>query len=120
MPLTMDNGDLTNLNPLKEALKNMKENNPFDRKIEVQKGMSASIKDAAIELTDTLDLCWAAAMAVFEDKAQPEHALTLLPMFMERADAKRQQELIRYRENMDAELKPREATKRRKSGPPAR
>ena len=116
----MDNGDLTNLNPLKGALKNMKENNPFDRKIELQKGMPDSIKDAAIELTETLDLCWATAASVFEDKAQPEHALTLLPMLIERADAKRQQELTRYRENMDAALKPREATKRRKAGPPAK
>lgn len=70
----------------------MKTVNPFDTKIELQKRMPKSIKHAAIELTDTLDLCWAAAQAVFEEKATPEHAIALLPMFMERADAKRQQE----------------------------
>lgn len=73
----------------------MKVENPFDRKIQVQKLMPESIKDAAIELTDTLDLCWAAAQAVFEKRAKPEHALALLPMFMERSDAKRQQTLSR-------------------------
>ncbi len=69
----------------------MQTNNPFDRKIELQKGMPSFVRDAAIELTDTLDLCWAAVQAVFEDSATPEHALTLLPMFMTRADEKRQQ-----------------------------
>ena len=75
----------------------MKKENPFDRKIELQKRMPESMKDAAIELTDTLDLCWAAAQAVFEDNAKPEHALTLLPMFMARADAKYQQLLDEVR-----------------------
>jgi hypothetical protein len=69
----------------------MKSKNPFDTKIEVQRNMPPFIRAAAIELTDTLDLCWAAAQAVFEVGAKPEHALALLPMFMERADAKRQQ-----------------------------
>jgi hypothetical protein len=68
----------------------MQADNPFDRRLEAQKQMPESIRDAAIELTDTLDLCWAAAQAVFEAQATPEHALALLPMFMERADAKRQ------------------------------
>ena len=69
----------------------MKAKNPFDTKIEVQRNMPPFIKAAAIELTDTLDLCWAAAQAVFEVKATPEHALALLRMFMERADVRRQQ-----------------------------
>lgn len=68
----------------------MKANSSFDRKITSQSKMPVEIRDAAIELTDTLDLCWSAAQAVFEDRATPEHALALLPMFMARADAKRQ------------------------------
>ena len=70
----------------------MKATNPFDTAITVRKGMSATTRAAAIELTDTLDLCWAAAQAVFEKQAKPEHALALLPMFMERSDAKRRQQ----------------------------
>lgn len=70
----------------------MKAKNPFDLKLEIEKQMPPSIRDAAIELTDTLDLCWAAAQAVFEKQARPEHAIALLPMFMERSDAKRRQE----------------------------
>lgn len=50
--------------------------------------MPDHFRDAAIELTDTLDVCWAAAQAVFEDAAAPEHAIALLPMFMARADEK--------------------------------
>ena len=60
----------------------MKVNNPFDTAITVRKRMPTTIRDAAIELTDTLDLCWAAARAVFEKQAKPEHAIALLPMFM--------------------------------------
>ncbi len=70
----------------------MKATNPFDTAITVRKGMSAATRAAAIELTDTLDLCWAAAQAVFEKQAKPEHAIALLPMFMERSDAKRRQQ----------------------------
>jgi hypothetical protein len=71
----------------------MKTDNPFDAKLEAQRKMPASTRDAAIDLADTLDLCWAAARAVFEKEARPEHALTLLPMLMARADAKRQSTL---------------------------
>lgn len=70
----------------------MKTRNPFDTAISARKRMPNTIRDAAIELTDTLDLCWAAAQAVFEKQAKPEHAIALLPMFMERSDAKRRQE----------------------------
>ena len=97
----------------------MKENNPFDRKIELQKAMPSFNRDAAVELTDTLDLCWAAAQAVFEKKATPEHALALLPMFIGRADAKRQQALSQHQQNMDAAAAPSAPAKRRKPGPNA-
>jgi hypothetical protein len=97
----------------------MKQDNPFDRKIELQKGRPEFDRQAAIELTDTLDLCWAAAQAVFEKKATPEHALALLPMFMERADAKRQQALSQHQQHMDAAPAPSARSKGRKPGPKA-
>ncbi len=95
----------------------MKAKNPFDSKIETSKAMPSSMRDAAIELTDTLDLCWAAAKAVFEGKARPEHALELLPMFMQQADARRQQALAQHAERMAAASARPVAAKRRKPGP---
>lgn len=97
----------------------MKLDNPFDRKLEVQKRMPEEIRSAAVALTDTLDLCWAAAQAVFDKRATPEHALALLPMFMARADEIRQQEEVAYRQRADAASKPTAARKRRGSGPAA-
>ena len=81
----------------------MKIDNPFDRKIEVKKRMPAHFRDAAIELTDTLDLCWAAAQQVFDGKATPEHAIALLPQFMARADEKNRRLLARFGRDMDGE-----------------
>lgn len=81
----------------------MKMKNPFDTKLEAQKRIPTSIRDSAIELTDTLDLCWAAARAVFEKDAVPEHALALLPMVIERADARRQQVIDDFRARMAGE-----------------
>lgn len=97
----------------------MKIDNPFDRKLEVQKRMPDEIRTAAVALTDTLDLCWAAVQAVFEKRATPEHALALLPMFMARSDAIRQQEEAAYRQRADAASRPTAATKRRGKGPTA-
>ncbi len=68
----------------------MKLDNPFDRRLEAQKRMPSSVRDAAIDVTDTLDVAWAAAQAVFEAKAKPEHALALLSIMLARADAERQ------------------------------
>lgn len=98
----------------------MKDKNPFDRKIELNKGMPVFERDAAVELTDTLDLCWAAAQAVFEKDAKPEHALALLPMFMARADGKRQQALAQHGENMAAASARLGAKKGRKAPPKAK
>ena len=81
----------------------MQMENPFDLKIKVQRNMPEHVKESAIVLTDTLDLCWAAARAVFEDKATPEHALALLPMFMARADALDQKILDQYPPGTDDE-----------------
>ena len=78
----------------------MKSDNPFDRR------MPEHFKDAAIELTDTLDVCWAAAQAVFDDKAKAEHAIALLPMFMARADEKHRQLLAKFGRGTDGEALP--------------
>lgn len=83
----------------------MKPKNVFDTRIKAKK-MPEHFREAAIELTDTLDVCWAAAQAVFEDKAQPEHAISLLPLFMTRADEKHRQLLARFGRNTDGELLP--------------
>jgi hypothetical protein len=80
----------------------MKKDNLFDIRIGAKK-MPEHFRDAAIELTDTLDLCWAAAQAVFETEAKPEHALALLPQFMARADEKNRQLLAQFGRGTDGE-----------------
>lgn len=97
----------------------MKINNPFDTAITVQKRMPSTIRDAAIELTDTLDLCWAAARAVFEKQAKPEHAIALLPMFMERSDAKRRQQEAEALSYTPPAQKPAATRRRKTQGPEA-
>lgn len=97
----------------------MKIENPFDTAITVRKQMPATIRDAAIELTDTLDLCWAAARAVFEKQAKPEHAIALLPMFMQRSDAKRQQQEAEALAYMPPSAKQAATRKRKSQGPAA-
>lgn len=69
----------------------MEPDNPFDRLLEtpsVQR--QTSVARSAPEVVDMLNLAWAGVRAVFESKARPEHALTLLPVLLERADAERQ------------------------------
>ena len=69
----------------------MRIDNPFDKKLEAQaRTMPDSVRDASIHVTDTLDIAWAAVQAVFERRATPEHALTLLPLLLTRIDAERQ------------------------------
>jgi hypothetical protein len=70
----------------------MKKDNPFDKALAARDGhIPDSLASAAVETTDTLVLCWDAVQAVFGDKAQPEHAIMLLPIFIEQAAEKRQQ-----------------------------
>lgn len=59
------------------------------------------IRDAAIELADTLKICRAATEDIFGTKATPEHAIALLPMFMARADEKHRQLLARFGRSTD-------------------
>ncbi|HEY1755617.1 MAG TPA: hypothetical protein VGG72_09500 [Bryobacteraceae bacterium] len=61
----------------------MKTDNPFDRKIEIWKNrIPTELSGAAIFVTDTLDLCKAAAEAVFEEKATPEITLAIYDRIM--------------------------------------
>lgn len=95
----------------------MKLKNPFDLKIQVETNMPEHIRDAAIELTDTLDLCWAAAHAVFEKRATPEHAIALLPMFMARADEKHRQLLAQFGRGTDGEPLSKPGARRSRARP---
>ena len=80
----------------------MKRNSTFDARVTSSR-VPEHFRDAAIELTDTLDLCWAAAEAVFDTNAKPEYALALLPLFMARADEKHRQQLARFGRKTDDE-----------------
>jgi hypothetical protein len=61
----------------------MKIDNPFDKKLEIWGNrIPGEMHDAAVYVTDTLDLAWAAAQSVFEDQAKPEHGLKILELFL--------------------------------------
>ena len=56
----------------------MKTGNPFDEKLKAQQNsIPEEILGSSVWVTDTLDLCWASAKAVFEDKATPEIAIAI-------------------------------------------
>jgi hypothetical protein len=86
--------------------------NPFDRKLDANKRMPIGYREAFIDVTDTLDFCWAAARAVFGKAAVPEHALTLLPTFLDRAAAERQRQLAELQTRTPGEATPPAAPKR--------
>lgn len=66
--------------------------NSFDHWLELPGVRRQSfIVDASVEARDTLVGCWHAANSVFGDSAKPEHALMLLPLVLQRADAARRQ-----------------------------
>lgn len=61
----------------------MKTDNPFDKKLELWGDrVPSSTRDAAVYVTDTLDLAWATAQSIFEDQAKPEHTLEILKLFL--------------------------------------
>jgi hypothetical protein len=65
----------------------MKTDNPFDKKLEIWGDrVPADVSEAAVFVTDTLDLCWASAQAVFEDKATPEIAFSIYDRIMQKMD----------------------------------
>lgn len=56
----------------------MRTDNPFDRKLDAwSREIPPGVRDAAVFVTDTLDLSWASVQAVFEDQATPELALAI-------------------------------------------
>ena len=71
----------------------MKADNPFDKKLEVWGARTpAAVRDAAVFVTDTLELCWSAAQAVFEEKASPEAALAIYDRVRARMEEAPQEE----------------------------
>ena len=74
----------------------MRIDNPFDKKLGTYKdSITEEVRDAAIFVTDTLDLCWASAQAVYEDRATPELALDIYDRVMERIELMRHTETDR-------------------------
>jgi hypothetical protein len=73
----------------------MRTDNPFDRKLELRKGKAESITTSAILVNDTLELCWASAQSVFEEKATPEHALAIFDRVMNPAIHKAAARLVK-------------------------
>lgn len=71
------------LSPQRTPESPMQANNPFDKKLDLNKRLPEGIRDALVNVTDTLDFAWAAAQAVFEDQAKPEHALKICQMMMQ-------------------------------------
>lgn len=70
----------------------MDHTNAFDRWLELPGVRRQSfIVDASVESRDTLLGCWHAVASVFGDQARPEHAITLLPLVLQRADDARRQ-----------------------------
>lgn len=60
----------------------MQANNPFDAKLALNKRLPEGMRDAFIDVNDTLDFAWASAQAVFEEKATPEHAVAICEIMM--------------------------------------
>lgn len=56
----------------------MKADNPFDKKLDVWGDrVPEDVRTASTFVNDTLELCWASAQSIFEDKATPETALAI-------------------------------------------
>lgn len=85
----------------------MKDDDPFNAWLE-RRGVQAktSVARSAPEVRDMLACAWAAAQSVFGKRAQPEHAVMLLPTFLARADAERQLLLAEYKAQTSAESAP--------------
>ncbi len=63
----------------------MKVNNEFDNKLEAQKeNIPKDVLDAAVFVTDTMDLCVASADAIFDTKSTPELALEIYDRVIEK------------------------------------
>lgn len=62
----------------------MRGNNPFDRALEARAGIPEDVRESAVWVTDTLDLCWDSARAVFEERAEPSLALAIFDRVVDR------------------------------------
>lgn len=62
----------------------MEDDNAFDRALEIRK-VREPFLGAAVEVTDTVDLAWLAAQAVFGDRATPEHAIAMAGFMLQAA-----------------------------------
>lgn len=73
-----------------------------------RKGVRAktSVANSAPEIRDMLEGAWRAAQSVFGKAARPEHAVMMLPTFLARADAERQQLRDESAARMSAETAP--------------
>ncbi|MCW8917165.1 MAG: hypothetical protein OQK24_15080 [Magnetovibrio sp.] len=63
----------------------MKADNPFDQHLEINKQIPSEIRDAAVFVTDTLDIAWKSAQAVFGSGATTHAALEIYDRIVSRA-----------------------------------
>ncbi|MHB1758363.1 MAG: hypothetical protein ACYCT9_12805 [Leptospirillum sp.] len=61
----------------------MKTDNPFDQKLKINKHIPDSFRVALVNVADTLDFCEAIAQSVFEERATPEHAISICSLVMQ-------------------------------------
>lgn len=62
----------------------MKSKNPLDLHLEHNKKIPHKVREAVVDVADTLDIAWLATQAVFEDKATPELALAVFDRIQSR------------------------------------
>lgn len=60
----------------------MQADNPFDRKLELNRHLPEGVREALINVNDTLEYAWLSAQTVFEEKATPEHAIAIGQMML--------------------------------------
>ena len=68
----------------------MKTDNPFDKRLDIWGDrVPTDVRTASTFVNDTLELCWASAKSIFEDKATPEAALAIFfRVYARMADAR--------------------------------
>lgn len=62
----------------------MEMDNAFDRALKIRQ-IPEPFRGAAVDVTDTTDLAWAAAQAVFGKAAKPEHAIAMAELMLRSA-----------------------------------
>lgn len=61
----------------------MKIDNPFDKKLEINTKIPDTFREALVNVADTLDFCEAIVQSVFEERATPEHAISICSLVMQ-------------------------------------